>query len=78
MRGGLQVTTYNPSGGIVNTGFWGVPLNGGWIYHFSVYLKTDGKSNDTTVPPPPLPLPPRGGPPLQSTCMTGSKPMIQA
>jgi len=45
----MNVTTYNPSGGIVNTGFWGVPLNGGWIYHFSVYLKTDGKSNDTTV-----------------------------
>lgn len=40
----LNVTAYNPGGGIANSGFWGVPLNGGWIYHFSIYIKGDRQS----------------------------------
>ena len=45
----LNVTTYNNPGGIVNSGYWGVPLNGGWVYHFSMYIKgdTDAKASAT-------------------------------
>lgn len=35
----LNLTTSESDAGISNTGYWGVPLNGGWIYRFSVYLK---------------------------------------
>ena len=52
----MNVTTHAPGGGIANTGFWGVPLNGGWIYHFSVYLKGDEYANNSKVPPPPFRL----------------------
>ena len=47
----LNVTTYNNPGGIVNSGYWGVPLNGGWVYHFSMYIKgdTDAKASATLV-----------------------------
>jgi hypothetical protein len=48
----LNVTAYNPGGGIANSGFWGVPLNGGWIYHFSIYIKGDRQSTVTLTPTP--------------------------
>jgi len=48
----LNITTYNPGGGIVNSGFWGVPLKGGWIYHFSIYLKGDRNATVTPTPSP--------------------------
>ena len=45
----MNVTAHAPGGGIANTGYWGVPLNGGWIYHFSVYLKGNEYAVNSTV-----------------------------
>lgn len=38
----LNLTTSTHDTGIANTGYWGLPLNGGWIYRFSVYLQGSG------------------------------------
>lgn len=35
----MKLTSDDVNGGIVNTGFWGIAINGGWIYHFSMYIK---------------------------------------
>ena len=43
----MKLTTHHTNGGIANTGYWGMAFNGGWIYHFSIYIKgeRDAKAN---------------------------------
>jgi len=45
----MSVTASEAHGGIANTGYWGLILEQGVSYHFSVYLKGDSGIEVRTV-----------------------------